>query len=141
VKARGHLVPLGGADRVLHKGRVLLTGDAAGLAEPITGEGIYYAVRSAIIAADVVYRALRHGTGDLSSYSAEVNAEITRDLRYARRLARLLYLLPRLSYRFFIANPMVQSGMTNVIYGRSSFEQLCGDLLKNAPRLLFSALH
>ncbi len=140
VKARGHLVPLGGVDRVLHKGRVLLAGDAAGLAEPLTGEGIYYAVRSAKIAADVIYRALRHGTGDLSSYSAQINAEITRDLRYARRLAGLLYRLPRLSYRFFVTSPMGQSGMADVIYGRSSFEQLCGDLLKNAPRLLLSAL-
>ncbi len=140
VKVRGHLVPLGGVSRVLHKGRVLLAGDAAGLAEPITGEGIYYAVRSAGIAADVICRALQEGTGDLSSYSMQINAKITRDLRYARRLAGLLYRLPRLSYRFFVSSPMVQSGMVDVIYGRSSFERLCGDLLKNAPRVLFSTL-
>jgi geranylgeranyl reductase family protein len=140
VKARGHLVPLGGEDRVLHKGRVLLAGDAAGLAEPITGEGIYYAVRSAGIAADVICRALQEGTDDLSSYSMQISADITHDLHYARRLAGLLYRLPRLAYRFFVSSPMVQSGMADVIYGRTSFEQMCGHLLKNAPRVLFSAL-
>ncbi len=140
VRARGHLVPLGGEDRVLHKGRVLLAGDAAGLAEPITGEGIYYAVRSAAIAADVICRALQEGTDDLSAYSMQINADIVQDLHYARRLAALLYRLPRLAYRFFVSSPMVQSGMADVIYGRTSFEQMCGHLLKNAPSVLISAL-
>jgi geranylgeranyl reductase family protein len=140
VRVRGHLVPLGGADRVLHGERVLLAGDAAGLAEPMTGEGIYYAVRSAKIAADVVCGALQHRRVDLSAYSAQINAEITRDLRYARLLAGLLYRLPRLSYHLFVSSPMVQSGVADVIYGRSSFQRLCADLLHNAPRLLLSAL-
>jgi geranylgeranyl reductase family protein len=139
-RVRGHLVPLGGSERVLHGERLVLAGDAAGLAEPLTGEGIYYAVRSGQIAADVIYGALQDNVADLSSYSAQVNAEIVRDLRFARLLANVFYRLPRLGYRFFIKSPIVQSGVADVIYGRSSFERLFRMLLKNSARVLLAGL-
>jgi geranylgeranyl reductase family protein len=138
-KVGGHLVPLGGSEHVLHGERVVLTGDAAGLAEPLTGEGIYYAVRSGQIAADVIHGALNN-VADLSAYSAQVNAEIVRDLRYARLLANVFYRLPRLGYRFFIKSPIVRRGVADVIYGRSSFERLFRKLLKNSPRVLWAGL-
>ena len=140
VKMRGHLVPMGGEARVIHGRRIVLTGDAAGLAEPVTGEGIYYAVKSAQIAADTLHQVLLDHTTDLSSYSARVNAEITSDLKYAKRLASLLYRFPGLSYRFFVRSPAVQWGMVRALCGRSTFEELYGELLRSAPRLLFSAL-
>jgi geranylgeranyl reductase family protein len=139
-KVRGHLVPLGGSERVLHGERVVLAGDAAGLAEPLTGEGIYYAVRSAKIAADVIYEALQGKAADLSSYTAQVNAGMVRDLRYARLLANVFYRLPRLGYRLFIKSPVVRWGVADVIYGRLSFEELFRKLLKNSPRVLWAGL-
>jgi geranylgeranyl reductase family protein len=44
---------------------VLLVGDAARVTEPITGEGIYFAMRSGMLAAETLDRALRKG--DLSA--------------------------------------------------------------------------
>jgi geranylgeranyl reductase family protein len=46
-------IPAGGFDRRIHGDRVLLAGDAAGFVDPFLGEGIYYAVKSGEIAADV----------------------------------------------------------------------------------------
>lgn len=46
------------------EGGVILVGDAAGFLDPFTGEGVYAALRSAEVAADVAVRALR--TGDVS---------------------------------------------------------------------------
>jgi geranylgeranyl reductase family protein len=140
VRMRGHPVPLGGEARVFHGRRVLLTGDAAGLAEPMTGEGIFYAVRSAQIAADTIHKALLDRGAELSSYSERVNAEIASDLRYAKRLASLLYRFPGLCYHFFVRSPTVQRGVVHTLCGRSSFKGLYRDLLKSAPRVLFSGL-
>jgi geranylgeranyl reductase family protein len=138
VRMRGHPVPLGGEARVLHGRRVLLAGDAAGLAEPMTGEGIYYAVRSAQIAADTIRRALLdHGAG-LSSYTERVNTEIASDLKYAKRLASLLYRFPGLCYHFFVRSPAVQWRVTHALCGRSSFKELYRELLKSAPGVLLS---
>ncbi len=50
----GWLVPLGGRRRPWVEGRVLLAGDAAGVADPLTGEGIGPAVASGEIAARVI---------------------------------------------------------------------------------------
>ncbi len=140
VRMRGHLVPLGGVARVLHGTRVLLTGDAAGLAEPMTGEGIYYAVRSAKIAADTIYQALQKGQEDLSTYTERINAEITRDLKYARRMAALLYRFPRLCFHFFVRSTRVQWGMADVLCGRSSFENLDRELRAASVEILISGM-
>jgi geranylgeranyl reductase family protein len=45
--------------------RALLVGDAARVSEPVTGEGIFFAMRSGLMAAETVDRALRRG--DLSA--------------------------------------------------------------------------
>ncbi len=140
IKMRGHLVPLGGVDRVLHRERVLVAGDAAGVAEPMTGEGIYYAIRSAKLAARVISRALEEGSVDLSPYTAQVNAQITRDLKYARLLAHMLYRLPRLTYHFFVRSPVVQWGIADVLYGTSTFQRLFFELLKKGPTILAAGL-
>jgi geranylgeranyl reductase family protein len=139
-RARGHLLPLGGKKRVLHHGRALLTGDAAGLAEPLTGEGIYYAVKSAKIAAHTVQQALIGDRPDLSSYTETVNAQIAHDLKYASRLARLLYRFPRPCFHLFVRNPAVQQAVANTIFGRSTFQTLHGELVRTSPRILLSAL-
>jgi flavin-dependent dehydrogenase len=106
----------------------------------MTGEGIYYAVKSAKIAAETVLRALGNGPVDLSSYTARVNAEITRDLRYAHLLASLLYRLPRLCFHFFVRSPSVQWRVADALCGRTSFESLCYQLLRSSPKILLSGL-
>jgi len=50
-RARGHPLSLGGSLRRLNSRRVVLAGEAGGLVDPLTGEGIYYALRSGHLAA------------------------------------------------------------------------------------------
>lgn len=70
---------------------VLLTGDAAGLADEFTEEGIYYAVKSGLLAATVVRQALDQGFASLSAYERMVDQRIMPELRAARTIARLFY--------------------------------------------------
>ena len=49
-EVRGHRLPMTPGRPVFARGRVLLAGDAASLINPLTGEGIYYAVRSGQLA-------------------------------------------------------------------------------------------
>ncbi len=55
---RGHHLPLSGWRWHQPDGPVLLVGDAAGLVNPMTGEGIYYAVATGISAGRAAARAL-----------------------------------------------------------------------------------
>ena len=62
-----------------------LLGDAAGFADPVTGEGIYYALRSAELFAEAYL------AGDVSSYEARWRADFGRELRRASKMRRRFY--------------------------------------------------
>jgi flavin-dependent dehydrogenase len=91
---QGHQIPLGGRKQTLHKGRVLLVGDAANLADPWMGEGISYAVVSARLAAEQMFNALGSNQIDLSSYTNLINASITPQLLSARQFIRYRSCVP-----------------------------------------------
>ena len=77
---------------------VLLAGDAAGLADEFTEEGISYAVHSGRLAAKNVLRAL-HGGPDLLRYQTDVNREIMPELKAARQVAFMFYGMLRRAWR------------------------------------------
>lgn len=60
-RVKGQFLPFGDFRKVPGKGRVLLAGDAAGLVDPITGEGIAHAVKSGSLAAQAAIAALGAG--------------------------------------------------------------------------------
>ena len=75
------------AQEPVAQGNALLVGDAAGLADEFTAEGIAYAVHSAQLAAEAVL-----GDRDAArSYTAAVNREIQPELNAARTISRLYY--------------------------------------------------
>jgi geranylgeranyl reductase family protein len=92
---RGHLVPLGGPSMRLDAPRVVLAGDSGGLVEPLLAEGIYYALRSGQIAAEVIVNALVREDLDLSQYTSRIQDEFTPAFQRAAGLARLAYRFPR----------------------------------------------
>ena len=73
-----------GSLRLVGKGWALV-GDAAGLVDPITGEGIYYAMRSG----DLLAEALLEGLPQV--YPERVRNEFGRALALGARLARMFY--------------------------------------------------
>jgi geranylgeranyl reductase family protein len=62
-----------------------MIGDSAGLVDPITGEGLYYALRSAELCAQAVL------AGNLDQYGASIEKEILPELRLAARLSNRFY--------------------------------------------------
>jgi len=68
-----------------------LVGDARGYVDPITGEGIYFALRSAEILAETlipVLRDRRSGRGVLLPYKIRTNAELNPRMRMGKLLQR-----------------------------------------------------
>lgn len=53
-RLHGHKIPTGGISWRVASTRVLLAGDSAGFVDPLTGEGMYYALRSGQIAAKAI---------------------------------------------------------------------------------------
>jgi geranylgeranyl reductase family protein len=78
-RLRGHRLPLSSGRPDVPDGRVLLAGDAQSLVNPLTGEGIYYAVLSGALAG----RAAASGGGAGSAYRALLGARLGWHLRSA----------------------------------------------------------
>jgi geranylgeranyl reductase family protein len=80
VQDSGHLTRCRCDDSPLRKGQVIVAGDAAGLLDPWTREGISFALRSGTLAGEYAVK------GDLNGYVAAVSATLARDMRAGQTL-------------------------------------------------------
>jgi geranylgeranyl reductase family protein len=71
----GHLTRCRSASSPLRSGRVIVAGDAAGLLEPFTREGISFALRSGALAGAAAAK------GDLDGYCAAINETLVPDMK------------------------------------------------------------
>jgi geranylgeranyl reductase family protein len=92
----GHLTRCRNVDAPLRRGRVLVVGDAAGLVEPWTREGISYALRSGSWAGTAAARAAEHGEAALADYPAAVRRELVPEMTAGRGLLRVFSRHPHL---------------------------------------------
>ena len=132
----GFAIPVRPRATVLARNQVLLTGDAAGLADPVTCEGISNAIASGRLAAEAVARS----DPDRAStcYQRQLEASILPQLRRARLLARGLYHYPRLRrYAFQRFGEPLAEAMADLIDGETSY----GELLGGPSRWLRIGLH
>ncbi|OGO66499.1 MAG: hypothetical protein A2030_01340 [Chloroflexi bacterium RBG_19FT_COMBO_50_10] len=137
---QGHQIPLGGRAQVLHKGRVLLVGDAANLADPWMGEGISYAVVSARLAAEQMFIALERREFDLSEYTQLINATITPQLLSARLFAKAVYSLPEYCSELLSKSPFMQKLVFDTIRGDRTFKELTTGLILGMPQIVAESL-
>ncbi|WP_053204120.1 NAD(P)/FAD-dependent oxidoreductase [Jiangella muralis] len=88
---RGHHLPLSSWRWSQPDGRLLLAGDAAGLINPMTGEGIHYAVATGALAGRVTAAAVRSQRPETAGrrHRTEVRALLGRHLRHTAAAARL----------------------------------------------------
>lgn len=139
---RGQPIPLGTSREPLHKGRALLVGDAANLADAWLGEGIYYAITSARMAAEAMIEALSQGQGepDLSPYSARILDTLGHQFEYARRFARLVYRLPRLGSWTISRSSQMQQAVFGAIRGDHTIAEAYQRVVGRLPRIVAQAL-
>ncbi|MFI5449772.1 MAG: NAD(P)/FAD-dependent oxidoreductase [Candidatus Bathyarchaeia archaeon] len=130
-KPKAHLIPLGGIAKVpIAADRILLAGDSAGFAEPLLGEGIYFAVLGGQIAAEVALAgcsACRFDQDFLSSYTRRCHKEFGRDFDVAYRVACFSYLeqydMDRVA-RFFFSEKKVQECMVGLMEGTMRYRDV-----------------
>lgn len=123
-QVKGHLIPLGPPTRLLNTRRLLLAGDAAGLADPLTGEGISYAVRSGQFAAETLLAALRNPGRSLAAYTQRVREDLWPEIRLARWMARLFYASPDFFYRCFARRELFAQRVLDVFEGKATYRSL-----------------
>ncbi len=91
---RGHYLPARMPGAPLAEGNVLLVGDAAGLIDPMMGEGIYAAIWSGSAAARHLADYLNGTVPVLTGYQEQVERDFEAERRSSRRFYEALNLFP-----------------------------------------------
>jgi flavin-dependent dehydrogenase len=108
-----------------------LVGDAAALADPITGEGIYYALRSAELIADTLREdgsPRRYPARMLEAFGHELlHAAALRDRFYAPGFARRMV-------RFAARSGAIRRVLGDLVLGEQGYDSLKRRLMSAAPR-------
>lgn len=95
----GYIIPCRPRARLFELPRVLFVGDAAGLADPVTAEGITAGILSGQLAAHAILQAGLDVDIVQQTYRASLQNKLLSDLRIARGLAAVLYRWPRVRAR------------------------------------------
>jgi len=123
---RAHLIPYNPAN-------------ANGHVDPITGEGVYYAIKGAQIAAKTIINYLNNDIQSLEIFNVELKRQITKDLERANFLASLLYSFPAFGYKVLkIYGQQLGEKHLKVITGKKSYSELFRELLN--PLTIFDLL-
>jgi len=106
--------------------RVLLCGDAAGFINPITGEGLYYALVSGNLAAEVCHQALIAGNTSkrfLSRYQSLWKQDFGTDLRLFLRVYMRWERFANFAYKIVVSDPVLSEMILDVGIGKTMLRQ------------------
>ena len=125
-KVKGQYIPFGDYRRAPGRGHIIVCGDAAGLVDPITGEGIGYAIQSGAAAARAILKqGQTHQTAVI--YQNEI-ALIHNDLKRAKFWRYLIFpkMMKPIFKRFFGGTGTLSRGFLDVMDGTRDYADLMG---------------
>lgn len=132
---RGHWLPQRRENFPLVTGNALLVGDAAGVLDPLTAEGIFGAVQSAQIAAASIVRYLGDEKSGLQHYTQALEQIILPDMEVARCLHGLFYRWPSVFIGIEKVTPVLWRAMVGLFRGNASYGDFCRRLPPVWPML------
>lgn len=125
----------------------LAVGDAAGFVDPITGEGLYYAVRSGDLASRVVLDSAHEPAKKAEAYRSLTDRDFAWDLYLGSLLARHVFRgrflfgsVPGRMVQFIRRSPRFRDLMQDLFAGTQNYETLRERLMRNLNGTLHEVL-
>jgi flavin-dependent dehydrogenase len=116
----------------------LAVGDAAGLVDPITGEGLYYAMRSGDLASQVALNESQSLAEKAQAYRNLLRRDFAADLEFGASIARRVFLgqflfssVPARMVGFVRRSPRFRSLIEDLFAGTQPYLDLKSRLLRN----------
>ncbi len=121
----GFIIPMFNKRKILGDNRILLTGDSAGLADPLTAEGISNAILSGYLAADAIVKNDFDVKYVAASYNKSITEKILNENRYSRLIANMVYKYPKLrSILFKLYGQKLSELITDIFTGEKNYSGL-----------------
>jgi geranylgeranyl reductase family protein len=127
----GHPLPIYHRGGRIGTRRVLLAGDAAGLVDPFTGEGIRFAIQSGRLAADAIL------SGHPERYTPKIEHSIGLNHRLGATLTTPFYGMPRASFKLALRNPQLSGALVSMVGGQIGYGRLMWQVLASFPGFIF----
>jgi geranylgeranyl reductase family protein len=122
----------------------MAVGDAAGLVDPITGEGLYYAIRSADLAAQNLLADAGDPVERNGQYRRLLRRDFAADLEFGSRLAKRVFLgrflfgsVPARMVQFTRRSPRFAAVMQDLFAGKQPYLGLKRRLMRNLNGSLY----
>ncbi len=124
--------------------RVLYVGDAAGFVSPVTGEGMFYAVTSGLVAAEAIKKSIETGEmpgtyyvpawreafgDDLIKYGLYIRDFVYKSISQQERLIRLAH-----------SDPKLMKIVSDMIMGKITYEEAKRKVLRRIPISFFKSI-
>lgn len=104
-----------------HAGQVIVAGDAAGLTDPLTGEGISYAILSGKMAGQAILRFLKGEANALPAYSEEINHLLMPEILEANRVKVIFNAVPVTIHHLVEKRERVWKAFGKVLKGERTY--------------------
>lgn len=132
------ILPMCTGSQTLAHGKTILLGDAAALADPLTGEGLHNAILSAQLAAPAIQKFLNGDEQALEEYSRCVEEKIICDMRIAYTFSKVLAHLPLNLFGLLQRDERVWNAGCCLLTGETNYQTIAKGLgsLGGLPRFL-----
>lgn len=107
-----------------HHGRIIVAGDAGGLTDGLTGEGIYYAVASGKMAGRAGHAYLSGDQDALRRYSAEVNDRLMSELLEGLKIRHIFNAVPMKIHTFVRDSERAWRAFGKVLQGERNYSDV-----------------
>lgn len=135
-KPKSHTLVFKKTAKTIIKDNILLLGDTAGFVSPVSGEGIYYSVKSGYLAAKTLKESLNNG-GKIESYEKKVYKDFGNDLnRSGLFLQKTLYSHQKtmeLAVKLGKHDNKMAKLITRMVYGLISYRKFIWRALIRSP--------
>ena len=121
---RGHLLPMQRPGMAIAAMGSALIGDAAGLVDPLSGEGIHAALASGIAIAPAVRAYLDGDTPSLAGYQAAMRREVLAELTASTALMEIFHAAPTPFIWLMQYSGRFWDGACRLIRGETTYEAL-----------------
>lgn len=124
-------------DRTLHAQNAVIAGDAAGVADPFTAEGVRPSMYSGLQAAQAVSKALSSNSSALAEYTKVMSEVWGADMVWAGRLAGAFYRFSGPGYKIGVKTPEATQIMLKILCGELRYSEVVGRAMKRLTGGLF----
>jgi geranylgeranyl reductase family protein len=126
----GHPLPVYVRREQIHTARTFLVGDAAGFVDPLTGEGIRFAIKSGRMAAEAIL------ARDPQRYARLLSRTIQRNHDHARFWMDLFYRAPRFYFEVGLRNPFTSYALMQMLDDQIGYGRVFLRIISTFPMFL-----